>query len=110
MREIYVHQDYTRVGYYKSVLDEAGIPNLIRNDATHSSLTEMPSPIFFPALCVLHDEDYDRAMKLLGEIHCAQPSDLPDWQCSKCDAEVPGNFDSCWQCGFVRENTTASPG
>jgi hypothetical protein len=47
MKEIYVHQDYTRVGFYKSILDEAGIPNLVRNEATHSSMSELPSPIFF---------------------------------------------------------------
>jgi ribosomal protein L40E len=23
----------------------------------------------------------------------------PDWICSKCGAEVPGNFEVCWECG-----------
>jgi hypothetical protein len=108
MKEIYVHQDYTRVGFYKSILDEAGIPNLVRNEATHSSMSELPSPIFFPALCVLHDEDYGRAMQLLSQIHYAPAEVLPDWSCAKCNAEVPGNFDSCWQCGFVRDAPAAS--
>src|SRR5437867_9800671 len=85
MREVYVNQDFTRVGYYKSILDEAGIPNLIRNELTHNWMTELPSPIFFPALCVLHDEDYDRAIQLLAEIHYAPPSNLPDWFCPRCN-------------------------
>jgi len=25
--------------------------------------------------------------------------ELPDWQCSKCGADVPASFDTCWACG-----------
>ena len=101
MREVFVNQDYARVGFYKSVLDEAGIPNFVRND-TVSGVTEMPSPLFFPALCVLRDEDYGEAMRILGEIYYGQPSQTADWTCPQCREEVPGNFDSCWQCGALR--------
>ncbi len=74
MREVFVNQDHTRVGFYKSVLDEAGIPNFIRNQYSNNSLTEMPSALFFPALWVVQDEDYDQAMQILGEIYYALPS------------------------------------
>jgi hypothetical protein len=102
MREVFVHQDSTRVGFFKSVLDEAGIANLIRNEHSNTLLTGMPSPVFFPALCVVHDEDYDRALELLREFVDEPPSQAPDWICDKCGAEVPGNFDSCWECGESR--------
>jgi hypothetical protein len=102
MREVFVDQDHTRVGFYKSVLDEAGIPNFIRNENSNNSLTELPSPLFFPALCVVRDEDYDEAMQILGEIYYAQPSPAADWRCPKCSEEVPGTFDSCWHCGALR--------
>jgi len=102
MREVFVHQDSTRVGFFKSVLDEADIPNLIRNEFSNTLLTGMPSPIFFPALCVVHDADYDRALGLLREFADEPPSHSPDWCCPQCHAEVPGNFDSCWQCGLAR--------
>ena len=81
MREVFVNQDHARVGFYKSVLDEAGIPNFVRNESSNNSLTEMPSPLFFPALCVVHDEDYDEAMRILGEIYYGQPSQAADWRC-----------------------------
>jgi hypothetical protein len=101
MREVFVNQDHARVGFYKSVLDEAGIPNFIRNQYGNN-ITEMPSPIFFPALCVMHDEDYEKAMQILGEIYYAPPESAAEWNCPKCSEEVPGNFDSCWQCGTPR--------
>ena len=108
MREIFVDQDHARVGFYKSILDEAGIPNFIRNESTNNTIVGMPSALFFPALCVVRDEDYDRAMKLLGEIYYAPPSQGPDWRCPKCEEEVPASFDSCWQCGTVRPDSTSS--
>ena len=101
MREIFVNQDHARVGFYKSILDDAGIPNFVRNENANN-ITEMPSPLFFPALCVVHDEDYDRALEVLREIYYAPDSVSPDWQCPKCSEDVPGNFGSCWKCDTAR--------
>jgi hypothetical protein len=101
MREVFVNQDHARVGFYKSVLDEAGIPSFIRNEMANN-ITEMPSPIFFPSLCVVHDEDYEKAMALLRPIYYEEPARKPDWHCSKCNQEIPGTFDSCWNCGTLR--------
>lgn len=102
MREVFASQDFTRVGYYKSVLDEAGIPTFIRNEFSNNSVDGLQGPAIYPALCVVIDEDFDEAMKILGEIFYALPTQNPDWKCPKCLAEVPGNFDSCWQCGIFR--------
>ena len=102
MREVFVHQGYTRVGLYQSVLDTAKIPNFIRNQYTNNTMTEIPSGLFFPTLCVLHDEDYDRAMQVLGEAFHAPRPPTADWLCPKCREEVPGTFDFCWQCGAAR--------
>lgn len=101
MKEIFVNQDHARVGFYKSVLEEAGIANFVRNDLANN-IVQLPSPIFFPTLCVVHDEDYDEAMRIVGAIYYAQPPPAPDWPCPKCNEEVPGTFDSCWKCGALR--------
>lgn len=109
MKEIFVNQDHARVGYYKSVLEEAGIPNFVRNELANN-ITNLPSPIFFPTLCVVHDEDYDEAMRLLSAIYYAPPSQAPDWHCPKCSEEVPGTFDSCWKCGALRADLPSNAG
>lgn len=103
MREVFIHQDSARVGLYKSVLDSAGIPNFVRNALTNNSVTDMPSPIFFPALCVMHDEDYDAAIELLRKVVKPEPADGPDWKCPSCGEEVPATFDTCWKCNTERE-------
>lgn len=102
MRQVFVDQDFTRVGYFRSVLEEAGIPTFIRNELSNNSLTEMPSPIFFPTLCVVNDDDYDEAMKLLSAIYYASGNTAPEWSCPACHESVPGNFDCCWNCGHDR--------
>ena len=109
MREVFVNQDHARVAFFKTVLDEAGIPNFMRNEYSNNAIAEMPSPLFFPALCVVNEEDYDRAMQILGGIYYARPSQTPDWRCRKCGEEVPGTFDSCWHCGALALDSPTSP-
>ena len=103
MREIFVHQDFTRVGHFKSILDSAGIGSFIRNEASHNSVTELPSPILFPTLCVEDDADYEKALELLREVYQPHDTDAPDWTCGTCKETVPGTFESCWSCGAPRQ-------
>lgn len=102
MKEIVCDRDYTIVGYYRSVLEEAQIPCFIRNEHSHNSLTDLPSPLFFPVLCVAEDEDYDRAKALIDERRHPQAVTGPDWKCASCSEEVPSSFDLCWKCGTAR--------
>jgi hypothetical protein len=105
MYELYVHPDHVRVGFCKSVLEEAGIPCFIRNENTNNTMTGMPSPLFFPALCVLNDDDIERSRELLNAFLNTPPSSDPDWTCpSPACAEpgIPGSFDSCWKCGTLK--------
>lgn len=108
MREIFVHQDFTRVGHYKSILDSAEIPSFIRNEISHSLVTELPCPLMFPTLCVENDADYDRALELLLKVHKPTTPDAPDWTCPDCKEPVPGTFDSCWSCGGVMPEAPAN--
>jgi hypothetical protein len=98
MKELFVNQDSARVGYFKSVLDEASILNIIQNENSHNE----PNPLFFPTLCVMNDEDYPRAMELLGAMYYAQPSTGREWKCPSCGELVPDNFETCWKCQASR--------
>jgi hypothetical protein len=100
MREVFVNQDHARVGLYESILKDAGIPTFIRNQLANN-ITDLPSPVFFPALCVVNDEDYDRAMEILREVYYTPAEKAEDWKCPQCGEDVPGTFGSCWQCGAM---------
>ncbi len=99
MKEVYTDHDLARLGYFKTVLDEAGIANLIR----HESLYNLAVPFaVMPSLCVRDDEDYDRAVELLRGHAESPPVSGADWTCVSCGEPVPASFDSCWKCGAVR--------
>jgi hypothetical protein len=99
MKEVFTDQDHARVSLYKSLLDDAGIPNLIRNESADHSGAGIHCPQFFPSLCVLNDEDYDEALRILRTLRDAPEVPQPDWKCAACQEDNPGTFDSCWKCG-----------
>lgn len=102
VREVFCDREPARVGYFRSVLENADILTYVRNEVTNTAVAEMPSGVFFPALCVVNDEDYDRAIALIIEVRDGTPADLPEWTCASCSEAVPGGFDICWKCGAER--------
>lgn len=100
MRELFREQDRTRVAFYQGLVEAEGIPTFIRNQhLTCSGLTEIPIPEFFPALCVMDDEDYDKAVKIIRNHLTAESPDMDiEIPCPACGEMNPGNFAQCWSC------------
>ena len=107
MKPVFFDREPARVGYFQSVLENAGIQTYIRNQHTNYSMAETPSHLFFPVLCVVNDEDFDQATSLIVEIRDGTPTDIPDWICPSCSESVPGGFDICWKCGADRPVVTS---
>jgi len=100
MREVFTHSDFTQVGYYKSILDEAKIASFIRNQNANNP--DMAGANCAAVLCVLDDEDYEEALWLLKSVR-HQPGVVgPDWNCPSCSEANPSNFEVCWKCDAVR--------
>ena len=98
MIEIFRDISPVKVGYYQSVLEEQGIQTFVRNE--NLALTEVPIPVFYPALCILNDEDYEHAIKILQETMKKEQAEAhtPDITCPKCKEENPASFETCWSC------------
>ena len=105
MKEVFRSSDGTLVEFYRSILEEAEIPHIVRNDATQPAIignliaAMLPLPDFWPALCVLNDEDYPEAMRLLNEVRESANVPQQERKCAHCGEMVPGNFSECWNCG-----------
>ncbi len=101
MKELFRERDITRVSYYKAVLEGFGIPTMIRNEhLTMSGLSEIPIPEFFPALCVLNDDDYPKAVEIIRDhVTGSDTSSEEEVPCAACGELNPANFGSCWSCG-----------
>lgn len=74
MIELYRDPDFVKVGFYQSVLEEAGIQTHIRN-ADGSSMAGVMIPDVYPALCIVNDSDFKKAWELLQGIeHTVLPN------------------------------------
>ncbi len=100
MKELYRDREYTLVAYYKTLLESEGIPIMLRNGSVGTSgITEIPIPEFFPNICVMHDEDYDRAHRILTQIkHGNAENSEREVICPSCGEINPGNFEICFSC------------
>lgn len=98
MKELLREREFVRVGYYQTILEAAGIATFMRNE--NLSVTEVSIPDFFPALCVVNDEDYDRAIAIIRDHEQkSKEAAAVDRTCSECGETCPGNFEVCWNCG-----------
>ncbi|MCB1275999.1 DUF2007 domain-containing protein [Prosthecobacter sp.] len=97
MRDLITSMDSTRLGFFKSILDEAGIPCFIRNETT-AQLTNIFIGPLQPTLCLLNDSDYDEASALLREHQSPQFTSSEEWLCPACKESNPASFELCWKC------------
>lgn len=97
MKDLLASLDWTRLGFYKSMLDEAGIDSFIRNEHTAHLINVMIAPCQ-PTLCVMNDEDYEQALKLLWPRHSKGAASMHEWTCSGCQEVNPAEFEVCWNC------------
>ncbi len=97
MRKVFEDPDFTKVGWYESILNAQGIATELRNEEI-SAVTGSPYVGAYPELWVVDDDRYDEALALLESVATAAPADGPEWRCTQCGERVPGTFRSCWKC------------
>ena len=97
MRDLLTSLDSTRLGFYKSILEGAGIPCFIRNETT-AQLTNIFIMPLQPTLCLVNDADYEQAGALLRPYSSGTPSSSEEWLCSSCKESNPASFELCWNC------------
>lgn len=97
MRDLLTSLDSTRLGFYKSILDEAGIACFIRNETTAQLVNIFIMPLQ-PTLCLLNDADYEQASALLRVHLSSQSAAAEEWLCAACKESNPASFEVCWNC------------
>ena len=72
---------------------------MMRNEYASTGITEIPIPEFFPNICVMNDEDYEKAREILDRVinGNAENSEL-EITCPSCSEINPGNFETCFSC------------
>ena len=67
MIELVRDPDSVKIGFYQSVLEDAGIQTHIRN-ADGSNMAGVMIPDVYPALCIVNESDVEQANALLSRI------------------------------------------
>lgn len=97
MRDLITSLDSTRLGYFKSILDEAEIACFIRNETT-AQLTNIFIGPLQPTLCLVDEADFERASKLLLPHQSEEAASSVEWVCPVCKESNPVAFELCWRC------------
>jgi hypothetical protein len=102
MQRLRSHQSVTHLGYLRSILEEAGIGCVIKNERLSGALGEIPFLECWPELWVTDTNDLRRAERLIAMAEAdAEPGEA--WQCSECGEMIEGQFAACWQCGNAEQ-------
>lgn len=98
MKKVASRESLSYLGHLKALLEQEGIPTLIRNEGLAGALGEIPFLECWPELMVVDDEDEPRAKRLIAAYEApGEPG--PDWRCPNCGEENEGHFGRCWNCG-----------
>ncbi|WP_395746334.1 putative signal transducing protein [Prosthecobacter sp.] len=100
MRDLITSLDSARLGFYKSILDEAGIVSFIRNETT-AQLTNIFIGPLQPTLCLVDEADFEQASALLRPHQMSDETHFTaeeDWLCPACKESNPASFEVCWKC------------
>ena len=98
MKRVATHELLAEIGHLKNVLEQAGIPCLVRNEQLSGGLGEIPFIDCFPELWVVRDDDLERARALVDQQRRGA-ADSSGWRCGNCGESNEGQFSACWQCG-----------
>lgn len=82
----------------KVLLEEAGVPCMIRNENLSMAMGEIP-PSETPELWIMNDDDYPKAKEIIDTWKNARPEPHDSWVCPQCNERIEGQFTSCWKCG-----------
>jgi hypothetical protein len=97
MKLLYSSSNALMVSHLRNLLESADIACRMKNEFLYSGAGEIPPTETWPELWV-GETDFAKAKAIVDEA-LADKSDLPQWQCPKCEEWVDGQFALCWNCG-----------
>jgi hypothetical protein len=100
MKKIYTTSEEFRIGQIESMLEQAGIQYIVRNQYLSGAVGELPPTECWPEIWIAHEEDFDEAMAIVKQATAPLENSGP-WKCP-CGEENEGQFGSCWKCGSDR--------
>lgn len=101
MKRVFQGGSLPEVGHLKSLLEQAGIRSLIKNEMLAGGLGDIPFLECMPELWVLDDREARGAERIIAEsiLGAGVPIVGAAWRCGRCGGDNEPQFAACWQCG-----------
>ena len=101
--EVYMAANPIEAHTIRGALEAEGITARVVGDVLESGSGLPPGPDTEPRVWV-RQQDEAAARKIIEEWEAKERGEsttppLPAWKCSRCGADVDGEFELCWQCG-----------
>jgi len=106
MRKLLQSPSLIEVQMRASYLESEGVSVVVLNEhqAGNPGAPHWALPVD-AELWVRQDSQFEKAAKLMAHYQALQSTDTSDWQCGACNESNPGNFEVCWKCGGINQNT-----
>ena len=98
MKRVATHELLAEIGHLKNLLEQAGIPCVVKNEQLSGGLGEIPFIDCIPELWVVRDGDLQRARAIVDK-QWRSADESTGWRCRNCGESNEGQFSACWQCG-----------
>lgn len=109
MKKVYAVQNLLNAGHVRNLLAQSGIKCEIRNYYLGSGVGDLPVNECWPEIWV-DESDVLRAEEIILEMQTAPDiSARPPWYCVRCGESNEDQFDECWHCGALRQETLLTP-
>jgi hypothetical protein len=67
MKLLITDTDFTKIGFYKTILEQDGIPVFMKNEYASMAMGSLPFTDVWPELWIMDDDDYEKAKEILKE-------------------------------------------
>jgi hypothetical protein len=105
MKTIYRAANLSEAHILRGILEESGIETIVQGESLNPLRGMLPVTLETnPSVCILNDDDEERAMKVLEEYREKTDAivDQTPWICGGCGEEIEPQFTDCWNCGSSR--------
>ena len=100
MKRIYSTHDGLIAGFLKTLLENAGISCLLRNEHLGGAAGQVPPTECWQEIWITDEADYAQAEQLLHETLKSGHEERP-WACPDCGEHIEAQFGRCWNCGSL---------
>ncbi|MFQ5505232.1 MAG: DUF2007 domain-containing protein [Planctomycetota bacterium] len=108
MKKVYVTHDLALAHHLQSLLEEVGIPAMVRGEHTSTIQSVIGAQLdLLPSVWIIDDVHLELAIPLVRNFEASLAAETshaegPLWSCTSCGEEVESQFTVCWNCGEDR--------